>query len=88
MASISWRLAYPKATISHLSVIKLDHAPIMLDTNPSDTFADRPFRLEAVWLRDDGCHPVIEKAWNMDVSGSEFTKLYKRQAATRDALRK
>ncbi|KAK9990720.1 hypothetical protein SO802_025705 [Lithocarpus litseifolius] len=65
-----------------------DHAPIMLDTNPSDTFAHRPFRFEAVWLRDDRCRPVIEKAWNIDVSRFEFTKLYKRQAATRDALRK
>nr|XP_023923954.1 uncharacterized protein LOC112035356 [Quercus suber] len=43
-----------------------DHAPIMLDTNPSDTFAHRPFRFKAVWLRDDGCRLVIEKAWNMD----------------------
>ena len=48
VASIAWRLAYPKATISHLSAINSDHAPIMLDTNPSDTFTHRPFRFKAV----------------------------------------
>ena len=41
-----------------------------------------------MWLRDNGCRPVIEKAGNMDDYGSEFTKLYKRHAAIRDALRK
>lgn len=88
MASISWRLAYPKATVSHLSAINSDHAPILLDTCPVDSFAHRPFRFEAVWLRDEGCKPVIESAWNKEVHGSDFVKLYKKQVATRDALRK
>ena len=88
VASISWRLAYPKATVSHLSAINSDHAPILLDTCPADSFAHKPFRFEAIWLRDEGCKPVIESAWNNEVHGSDFVKLYKKQAATRDALRK
>ena len=88
VASISWRLAFPKAVMSHLGAIKSDHAPILLDTNPSDSFAHRPFRFEAVWLRDERCTSVIENAWNENVAGSDFTKLYKKQGATRDALRK
>jgi len=31
---------------------------------------------------------MIEKAWNEEVRGSNFVKLYKKQAITRDALRK
>ena len=31
---------------------------------------------------------MIENSWNSKVYGSEFVKLYKRQVATRDALRK
>ena len=88
MANISWRLSYPRATITHLGAIKSDHAPILLDTNPSDSFAHRAFRFEAVYLRDDRCNDVINEAWKGEVSGSEFTKLYKKQAATREALRK
>ena len=88
VASISWRLAYPRATITHLGAIKSDHAPILMDTNPCERFAHRPFRFEAVWLRDERCSVVIEEAWKGKVSGSEFVKLYKKQAATREALRK
>ena len=87
VASISWRLAYPNAAISHIGAIKSDHSPILLDTNPKDSFTHRPFRFEAAWLRDESCHSVIENAWNIQASGSEFIKLYKRQASTRDALR-
>uniref|UniRef100_A0A7N2LF37 Uncharacterized protein n=2 Tax=Quercus lobata TaxID=97700 RepID=A0A7N2LF37_QUELO len=53
IASISWRLAFPKASIAHLGAIKSDHAPILLDTNPEDGFAHRPFRFEAAWVRDN-----------------------------------
>ena len=87
VASISWRLAYPNAAISHIGAIKSDHSPILLDTNPKDSFTHRPFRFEAAWLRDESCHSVIENAWNIQASRSEFIKLYKRQASTRDALR-
>ena len=78
MASISWRLAFPKAVISHLGVIKSDHTPILLDTNPSDSFAHRPFKFEAVRLRDERCNNVIENTWNANVAGLDFTKLYKK----------
>ena len=47
------------------------------------------YRLQnGVSTRDNSCVPVIEKAWNSKAGGSEFRKLYKKQAATRDALRK
>ena len=85
---MSWRLAYSKASIVHLSAIKFDHAPILLDTNPQSKFAQRPFRFEVTWLRDDQCHEVIESAWQDQVAGSKFIKLYKKQASTRDTLRK
>ena len=43
VASISWRLAFPKATITHLGATKSDHTPILLDTHPKDSFAHKPF---------------------------------------------
>ncbi|XP_075659200.1 uncharacterized protein LOC142629097 [Castanea sativa] len=88
IASISWRLAFPKATISHLGAIKSDHTPILLNVNPDDSFAHRPFRFEAAWIRDNGCNSVVEKAWASVSSNSAFSKLYKKQDATREALRK
>nr|POF00520.1 hypothetical protein CFP56_40349 [Quercus suber] len=88
IANISWRLALSKASITHLGAINSNHAPILLDTNPIDSFAHRLFRFEAVWLRDEGCIAVIENAWKIKVAGLDFIRLYKKQANTRDALRK
>ena len=61
IASISWHLAFPKALVSHLGAINSDHTPILLDTNPDDSFAHRPFRFEAAWVRDNGCISVVER---------------------------
>ena len=88
IASISWRLAFPKATVSHLGTIMSDHTPILLDTNPEDSFAHRPFRFEATWIRDNGYKEIIEKAWNEETHDQAFARLYKKQATTREDLRK
>ena len=88
IASISWRLAFPSAAVAHLGAFKSNHTPILLDTNPEDCFAHRPFRFEAAWIRDGGCNSIVEKTWNMQTRGPAFFKLFKKQANTRDALRK
>ena len=62
ISNISWRLAFSQASIAHLSAIKSDHAPILLHTNLEDTFAHKPFRFEAAWIRDDRCAAVVDKA--------------------------
>lgn len=86
IASISQRLAFPKANVSHLKVVCLYHTPILLNTSPVDTFAHRQFRFEAAWMRDPRFYDVIDKAWNKEVSGFDFVKLCKKQAATKKAL--
>ena len=88
IANISWRLAFPRASIAHLRAINSDHAPLLLDTNPKDSFAHKPFCFEAAWIRDNSCNSIMEKAWNERVTGSAMVKLCKKQAATREALRK
>lgn len=47
IANISLRLAFLRASIAHLRAISFDHAPLLLDTNPEDSFTHRPFRFEA-----------------------------------------
>lgn len=88
IANISWRLAFPRDNIAHLSAIHSNHTPILLDANPDDNFTHRPFRFETSWVRDNGCYSVVEKAWIENVSGSAMVKLCKKQDATRDALTK
>lgn len=79
-------IAFPKASVSHLRAINFDHTPILLDTNPKDSFAHRPFRFEAAWVRDNGCNSIVEKAWNEETVGFALVKLCKKQAVTRSAL--
>lgn len=87
IASISWRLAFPNANITHLGAVNSDHTLLLLDTCPSDSFAHRPFRFIVAWIRDPNCYSVVENAWSKNVRGSEFTKLCKKHEATRKALR-
>ncbi|XP_050249078.1 uncharacterized protein LOC126696366 [Quercus robur] len=46
IANISRRLAYPRATITHLGAIGPDHTSIVLNMNPQSCFAHQPFRFE------------------------------------------
>nr|POE55508.1 hypothetical protein CFP56_67927 [Quercus suber] len=73
---------------AHLGAIGSDHTPLLLDTCPSDSFAHRPFRFIAAWIRDPNCYSVVENAWSKIVRGSEFTKLCKKHEVTHKALRK
>lgn len=45
IASISWCLAFPSAAVAHLGVFKSNHTPILLDTNPEDSFAHSDLKL-------------------------------------------
>ena len=60
-ASPSWRVAFPKASVIHLGAINSDHHPLLIDTNPVEEFTPRPFRFEAMWIRDPRCGGVIKK---------------------------
>jgi hypothetical protein len=48
IAKIDWHLTFPKANMFHLGAINLDHSPLLLDTNPEDTFSHRLFCFEVV----------------------------------------
>ena len=86
--SMSWRLAFPKATIHHLGAINSDHCTILLDTQLVDHYVPRPFRFEVAWTRDTKCYGVIDEAWKEEVEGSDFLKLCMKQLNTQMALKK
>ena len=88
LASISWRLVFPNASVQHLGALNSNHLPILLDTNPNDCFNPHPSCFEAAWIRDERCQEVIEQAWNIEVWGSQLSRLCKKQDATKEALHK
>ena len=62
----------------HLGAVKSDHCPILIDTNPVDVQALRPFRFEAMWASDPCCFDVVNVAWQREVFGNDSYKLYKK----------
>ena len=83
-----WRLAFPRAGVFHLGAVNSDHCPILIDTNPSDFQAPRPFRFEAMWTKDRRCLEVIKGGWKLEVPGNPSFKLCRKQSNTSAALRK
>ena len=81
-------MLFPKATVFHLSAINSDHAPLLIDTNPSEDYCPHPFRFEAIWVRDPRYGGIIRKAWNSMVEGSHTYVLYRKQKLTTKALNK
>uniref|UniRef100_A0A2N9HH03 Reverse transcriptase domain-containing protein n=1 Tax=Fagus sylvatica TaxID=28930 RepID=A0A2N9HH03_FAGSY len=87
ITNIEWRLAFPKANVIHLGAINSDHCPLLIDTNPEDSFSPRPFRFEAVWAKDPRCYEVINQAWKKQFVGSAGFQLFQKQRVTAEALK-
>jgi len=87
IASMEWRIKYPKASITHLGAVRSDHNPLLLDTNPPN-FLSRSFRFEVAWTRDPKSHEVVKNSWQIDSKGPDCYKLFRKQQATRTALKK
>ncbi len=83
-----WRLTFPKASVFRLGAINSDHAPLLVDTNPNDDFCPRPFRFEAMWVRDPRCGGIIKEAWNSIIKGSHPYVLCRKQSLIAKALKK
>ena len=81
-----WRLAFPWAAVYHLDAVNSDHNPLLIDSNPEECLALRPFRFKAMWAKDPRCYDVIDDAWQVNVNGLACFKLYKKQFNTIVAL--
>uniref|UniRef100_A0A2N9ET81 Reverse transcriptase domain-containing protein n=2 Tax=Fagus sylvatica TaxID=28930 RepID=A0A2N9ET81_FAGSY len=82
-----WQCLFPKAGIRHLGAPTSDHRPILLDTHLDNGKIVRPFRFEAMWTKDEESSAIVEKAWNLEVEGSQCFKLAKKIKKTRYELK-
>ena len=68
LASSNWLQKFPMARLHHLSGFSSDHKPIWLctdDVNSHFYRPQRPFKFEAMWVRDERCEEVVHSAWDM-----------------------
>lgn len=65
---------FPKAQITHLTTLKLDHRPISLDTQKDLSKGPRPFRFELMWLSNPSCAKIVDDTWNHSTPGPPFVQ--------------
>ena len=72
MAILDRLLKFPLVRLHHLSGFSSDHKPIWIcsDNIHSRFFIpQRPFRFEAMWLKDERCERVVHEAWDTVSAG-------------------
>ncbi|XP_075636573.1 uncharacterized protein LOC142608777 [Castanea sativa] len=66
VATVEWILHFPTSQIHHLDAFHSDHKPILLCSDSEFKHfykKGRPFRFEAMWIKDKTCEAVIQEAW-------------------------
>lgn len=88
LSSADWLQLFPGAELEVLPTPTSDHNPLLIKLFPKREFRrkQRPFRFEEMWLLDEQCNGVVEKAWNSVVSNGSFDILLAKIAACAAAL--
>ena len=63
-ANPSWRVLYPKATVTHLTRTYSDHCPVLIELfgyTPSGQ--NKPFRFHTMWLLHPRFPNIVQEAW-------------------------
>ena len=61
-ASVDWINAYPNYALKNLPIIQSNHGPIILDFELQQSFRNRPFRFEYMWMSHPLCKNVVKQA--------------------------
>lgn len=78
---------YLVANVAHLTTHHSDHRPIIINTAPPMAQRPRPFRFEAMWIRDNTTASVIERAWNKGLSMPSLPQVMTKLKNTNVALK-
>ncbi|XP_065639086.1 uncharacterized protein LOC136071560 [Quercus suber] len=66
VANYEWLARFPTGRVRHLSCFTSDHRPILLTLDAKgekQRWRRKPFRFEAMWMTDPGCHNTVVRAW-------------------------
>ncbi|WCJ39421.1 hypothetical protein M5689_020411 [Euphorbia peplus] len=67
--TVDWDILFPNSVVFHLHKGTSDHAPLLLDTDGVRKDHFRPFRFEAMWIKEGRCKDIVDSAWK----GNGFT---------------
>ncbi|KAG5524194.1 hypothetical protein RHGRI_031004 [Rhododendron griersonianum] len=86
-ANAKWREMHTQALLFVEAAIGSDHNPLILNTSFPLRKVGKPFRFESFWTTEEGCKPVIAKAWAVDYEGSEMKKVCKKLRGCKEKLK-
>ena len=81
LATVDWILKFPSIYLHHLQGLSSDHKPLWLasdDVNARFYRSQKPFRFEAMWLKDDHCEDVVHSAWDMWLEDDDVGKVLRK----------
>lgn len=78
MADIDWRLQFPHALVEVLAPYNLDHNPLLLSCNKSQSRKAKSFHFQAAWISHPEYEGLVENTWN-NSAGNAMFKLQKIQ---------
>ena len=90
VASVDWMLKFPTTRVHHLEAFYSDRRPILLVSNfKQKRFYQkgRPFRFEAMWLKDKSCENVIKTSWESSLGTSPVINFLKKIDLCQENLR-
>ncbi|KAF4398830.1 hypothetical protein G4B88_028193 [Cannabis sativa] len=86
LASVEWRLAWPKAIVNHLSASTSDHTPILLDTEGGRSYSKAQFKYELMSERDPRVFWVVKNAWAANKHRNPIVNMYRKIKLTKEHL--
>lgn len=63
LCSMAWMEMFPDHSNSNLSIFRLDHSPLFMDTWNKPNFYPRPARFEAWWLKAPEAITIMKENW-------------------------
>ena len=87
---VEWMLRFTTCRIHHLDAFHSDHKPIFLisDSEQKRFYRKgRPFRFEAMWLKDNSCEEMVKNPWQEVSDPSPICMVTKQIINCQDNLR-
>ncbi|XP_074300229.1 uncharacterized protein LOC141631461 [Silene latifolia] len=85
-ANQEWFTLFPSTSISHLSILVSDHAPVILSLSPFSKPRKRPYRLDNWCLSYPEVQDLVSRVWNTPFLGSSMFVLSRKLAMVRRSI--
>ena len=89
VATNPWIQMFPSTRVHHISGSLSDHSPLWICTDDENARFYRkrkPFRFEAVWMRDEGCAAVIKNSWESQAPENPMGRVEQKLETCRESL--